>query len=54
MPGIFQDLGLPWWLRWGRMCLNCRRPRFDPWVRKILLFFSLLNFSKHCFYFREA
>ena len=21
--------GLPWWL------LQCRRPRFDPWVRKI-------------------
>ena len=28
-------LGLPWWLRWWRICLQCRRPRFDPWVRKI-------------------
>ena len=24
------DKGLPWWLRG-----QCRRPRFDPWVRKI-------------------
>ena len=29
-------LGLPWWLRWQRIHLQCRRPRFDPWVRKIL------------------
>ena len=28
--------GLPWWLRWWRICLHCRRPRFDPWVEKIL------------------
>ena len=21
--------------RWERICLQCRRPRFDPWVRKI-------------------
>ena len=27
--------GLPWWLRWWRICLQCRRPRFDLWVRKI-------------------
>ena len=27
--------GLPWWLRWWRICLQGRRPRFDPWVRKI-------------------
>ena len=27
--------GLPWWLRWYRICLQCRRPGFDPWVRKI-------------------
>ena len=25
---------LPWWLRWQRICLQCRRPGFDPWVRK--------------------
>ena len=25
---------LPWWLR-QRICLQCRRPRFHPWVRKI-------------------
>ena len=21
----------PWWLRWERICLQYRRPRFDPW-----------------------
>ena len=26
---------LPWWLRWQRICLQCRRPGFDSWVRKI-------------------
>ena len=26
---------MPWWLRWWRMCLQCRRSRFDPWVWKI-------------------
>ena len=24
--------GLPWWLGWKRICPQCRRPRFDPWV----------------------
>ena len=23
--------GLRWWLRWYRMCLQCRRSRFNPW-----------------------
>ena len=27
--------GDPWWLRWSRICLQCRRPGFNPWVRKI-------------------
>ena len=27
--------GLPWWLRQERICLQCGRPRFDPWVGKI-------------------
>ena len=27
-------LGLPWWLRWSRICLQCRKPGFDPWVRR--------------------
>ena len=22
--------GLPWWLRWKRICLQCRRPGFAP------------------------
>ena len=25
-----------WWFRWQRICLQCRRPGFDPWVGKIL------------------
>ena len=25
-----------WWFRWLRICLQYRRPRFKPWVRKIL------------------
>ena len=28
-------LGLPWWLRGWRICLQWGRPAFDPWVRKI-------------------
>ena len=23
------------WLRWSSVCLQCRRPGFDPWVRNI-------------------
>jgi len=30
-----KSLGLPWWLRHFRICLRCRRPRFNPWVGKI-------------------
>ena len=26
---------LPWWLSRERICLQCRRRRFDPWVGKI-------------------
>ena len=26
---------LPWWLRWWRIHLRCRRPGFDTWVGKI-------------------
>ena len=29
-------LGLPWWLRWLSVCLQCRRPGFNSWVRKVL------------------
>ena len=28
-------LGLPLWLSWYRICLQCRRPGFDPCVGKI-------------------
>ena len=24
-----------WCLRWERICLQCRRPGFDPWIEKI-------------------
>ena len=27
--------GLPWWLRWKSICLQCGRPGFHPWVRRI-------------------
>ena len=27
--------GLPWWLRWWSICLQCERPWFEAWVRKI-------------------
>ena len=27
--------GLPWWLSWSRIHLQCRRPGLDPWVGKI-------------------
>ena len=26
---------LSWWLRWQRICLQCGRPGFDPWLGKI-------------------
>ena len=26
---------LPWWLRRQSICLQCGRPRFEPWVGKI-------------------
>ena len=29
-------VGLPWWLRWQSVCLQCGRPGFNPWVEKIL------------------
>ena len=28
-------LGLPSWLSWLRICPQCGRPEFDPWVGKI-------------------
>ena len=30
-----QKWGLPLWLSWKRICLQCGRPGFDPWVGKI-------------------
>ena len=37
--------GLPWWLRWYRLCLHCRRPRFNPWVGKIPLEKKMIHAS---------
>ena len=47
-PGMLQSMGLqrirhdlatkqglPWWLRQSSVCLQCRRPGFNPWVGKI-------------------
>ena len=31
----FSILGLPWWLRQERICLQCRRPGLDLWVGKV-------------------
>ena len=30
-----ENSGLPSQLSWQRICLHCRRPRFNSWVRKI-------------------
>ena len=30
------DSGLPWFLRQQRICLQCRKRRFNPWDGKIL------------------
>ena len=29
---LYNCVGLPWWLRRLTTCLQCRRPRFDPWI----------------------
>ena len=42
------DEGLPWWLRWQRICLQCRRPRVhslgweDPLEKEMATHFSFL------------
>ena len=28
-PSLMFSQGLPWWLRWEGICLQCRRPGFD-------------------------
>ena len=32
---IYIKQGLPWWLKWLSICLQCGRPRFNLWVGKI-------------------
>ena len=34
--GDSEGHGLPWWLRWWSVCLQCGRPRFNPWVGNVL------------------
>ena len=53
--GCFVLLWLSWWLSWQRICLQCGRPGFDPWVGKILwrrerlpLQYSGLENFMHC------
>ena len=45
--GVFHQL--PWWLRWQRICQQCRRPGFDPWVGKIDLEEKMAAHSKYSF-----
>ena len=33
---LYNNTGFPSWLSGKRICLQCRRPEFDPWVGKIL------------------
>ena len=33
---MLMSWGLPWWLRQERICLQCERTGFDPWVSTIL------------------
>ena len=36
--GLLQDIeysGLPWWFSGKESACQCRRPGFNPWVRKI-------------------
>ena len=33
---FFFFFGLPWWLSWSRIHLQCGRPGFDPWVATML------------------
>ena len=35
MQRIYCILGLHWWLIQWRICLQCRRTRLNPWIRKI-------------------
>ena len=33
--GTYWMGGFPWWLKWQRICLQCERPGFHSWLRKI-------------------
>ena len=35
LPFLDNYMGLPWWLRWESICLQCRRLGFNSWVWKI-------------------
>ena len=34
---LWSIICINWCLRWQRICLQCRRPGFDPWVGKVAL-----------------
>ena len=34
LKGLLNSWGLPWWLSWERICLQCGRPAFNPWLGK--------------------
>ena len=34
-PQYNVKLWLPWWYGWWSVCLQCGKPRLNPWVRKI-------------------
>ena len=34
-PLLHDLMGLPWWFKQWRICMQRRRPGFNPWVRKI-------------------
>ena len=31
----YKESGLSLWLSWQRICLQCRKPGFNPWIRRI-------------------
>ena len=32
---LMDTWSFPWWLRRSSICLQCRKPRFSPWIGKI-------------------
>ena len=34
-PRVWPQPACPWWFRWSRIHPQCRKSKFNPWVRKI-------------------